>query len=100
MRPTDWKNAEGLGRERQQQQVHGARSASTLPKLRRGGKHHASSGYLIPPHVPDVLVKSRKREVQRKKRVNNLFEGSCNLKDPLLKLLKAAKKNPYAKGAN
>lgn len=90
----------GLGGVGRQQQVRGQKSASNLPKLRRGGKHHGSSGYLIPPHVPDVLVKSRKREVRRKKRVNNLFEGSCNLNDPLLKLLKAAKKNPYAKGAN
>ena len=44
------------------------------------------------PHVPDVLVKSRKREARRKKRVNNLFEGSCNLNDPF-KILKSASKN-------
>lgn len=78
----------------------GSRSLTSLPKLKRGVKHHSSSGYLIPPHVPSVLVQSRKREARRKKRVNNLFEGSCDLNDPLLKVLKAAKKNPYAKGAN
>ena len=52
--------------------------------------------YLVPPHVPDVR---REEEVRRKKRVNNLFEGSRNLNDPLLKILKSASKNPYAKGA-
>jgi len=60
-------------------------------------KHSSSSGYLIPPKVPKILINGRKEEQKKIRRVNNIFNGECSLKDPNLQLLKGSKKNPYAK---
>ena len=59
--------------------------------------HSSSSGYLIPPRVPKILTEGRRKEKVKKNRASNLFNGSCSLKDPLLVLLKGARKNPYVK---
>ena len=74
-----------------------SKKLTKLPKLKRGDKHAHSSGYLNPPHVPLVLREGRKQEKKKIQRLDNLFNGSCDLKDPLLALLKGAKKNPYVK---
>ena len=78
-------------------------TTTSLPTLPRSSgrshalKHSSSSGYLIPPQVPKILVEGRKKQKKRIQRTNNLFNGECSLKDPLLVLLKGARKNPYAK---
>ena len=77
-----------------------ARHNTILPSLSRSRsalKHSSSSGYLIPPKVPKILINGRKEEQKKIRRVNNIFNGECSLKDPNLQLLKGSKKNPYAK---
>jgi tetratricopeptide (TPR) repeat protein len=87
-----------------------SRTTRSLPKLSKTGgstvgrkirslRHSSSSGYLIPPQVPKILTEGRKKQQKKMQRANNLFNGSCSLKDPLLVLLKGARKNPYAKEA-
>ena len=47
--------------------------------------------------MPKVLVNARKQEQRARRRVGALMSGTCSLEDPLLHMLKAARKNPYAK---
>ena len=77
----------------------GRKRTVQLPTLNqsKGHQHSSSSGYLIPPKVPKILTEGRKSEQRKIQRLDNLFNGSCSLKDPLLGLMKATKKNPYVK---